>query len=199
MKFLSYFSVLLLFTTCTNRSTVIEGALPSDRYDKQVVYWVPMEGASSKTVDSTHIKKNSFRLVISAHNQNKLGIIRVRPQFRLALQEVVVFTEVGTVQVKLDSISSSSGTPFNEVIQYWKDRRMAFNRQCRSFNQRSKIADANEASEIQREFEKADSTYHSDIFQLIDKNKDNAVGKFIYSRYKSFFTEEQKEELKMNN
>ena len=198
MKFLTYYLALLLFTACANRS-VIEGALPSDRYDKQVVYWVPMEGASSKTVDSTHINKNTFRLVISAHNQNKLGIIRVRPQFRLALQEIVVFTEAGTVQVKLDSISSSSGIPLNEVLQHWKDRRMAYNLQCRAFNQRFKIADANEAIEIQREFEKADSAYHSDVFRMIVENKDNAVGKFIYSRYKSFFTAEQIEELKMNN
>jgi len=189
------YSVILLITACTNRGSVIEGTLPDDIYHDEVVYWVPFEGASSETVDSTLIHKNRFRIVISEHNLNKMGIIRVKSLLRLNLQELIVFAEAGTVQVKLDSISSASGAPLNEVLQNWKDRKEIYNKKIYALRRKLRTAGANDKTGIQEEIENISDAYHDDIFQIVLNNKDNDVGKFILSLHKSKFTHEQMSEI----
>jgi len=183
------------FTACTSNNSVIEGTLPSDKYDKQVVFWVPMEGEHPKPVDSTHVQKNTFRLVISPHNLNKMGIVRVRPQLRLALQEILVFTEPGTVNVHLDSISRATGTPLNETLQFWKDRKRTYDVDTYRLRRKYRTAGEDEQSSIRVEMENVSAEYHNDIYQLIVENKDNDLGKFLYSLHKGRFTTEQTEEL----
>ena len=197
MKNIQFLLFALCFTACTKHSSVIEGTLPNDNYDSEAVYWVPMEGEHPKPVDSTHIDKNTFRLVISEHNRNKMGIIRVRPILRWGLQEILVFTETGTVQVKLDTISSAAGTPLNEVLQHWKDRKQMCDREVYALRKKRKAAGVNDEAGIKDEIEKVFAAYYDDMFQVIVENKDNEVGKFIYSLHKSKFTPEQIQESGM--
>lgn len=194
IQLFSYF-VILFFTSCTNRNTVIEGRLTSDIYDKELVYWVPMEGASSKTVDSAYINKDAFRIKISAHNKNKIGIIRVRYQLRLDLQEILVFTEAGTIQVKLDSISSASGTPFNDVLQNWKDIKREYDQKTYELRIKLRTTGSNDENETNEEIKKLYSVYLDDIYWIVLENKNNEIGKFIYSIHKSIFTPKQINEL----
>jgi len=189
---LSCYSVIILFVVaCTNNSAVIQGSLPNDNYRDEWVYWAPMEGASSKTVDSVRINHDSFRLVLSAQNHNKLGIVRVRPVLRLALQEVVVFTEPGIIEVKLDSVSSASGTPLNEALQIWKNRKHQFDRETSILRKKLRTAETSEADVIRTEIEKVAADYYHDIFQMVLKNQNNEIGRFLLLRYKTFFTAEQ--------
>ena len=198
MKKLLFLFFVICFAACTNQSTVIEGTLPSGKYDKQVVYWVPMEGEHPKPVDSTYIDNNTFRLVISPHNRGKMGIVRVNYQVRFGLQDILVFTEPGTVQVKLDSISSATGTPLNDALQSWKDRKMMYDEEAYALKKKYDMVDANDEDKIKEEFESASIAYRDDVFQVILENKDNEVGKFIYSLNKSTFTPEQIDKLEMN-
>ena len=191
------YSVILFLSACTNHSTVIEGTLPSDRYNNEMVYWVPVEGNHPKPVDSTRINKNTFHLIISAHNRDKMGIVRVKPLLRLALQDILVFTEKGTVQVKLDSNSSATGTPLNDVLQNWKDRKQIYDKEAYALRKKYKTIGANDKNGIKEEFENISAAYQDDIYQIIVENKDNEVGKFIYSLHKSLFTPEQINEVGM--
>jgi len=193
------YSIILLFVACTNRGTVIEGTLPSEKYDNEMVYWVPFEGESPKPIDSVQIHKNTFHLVISPHNRNKMGIIRIKkPLHRLNLQDILVFTEPGTVQVKFDSYSSATGTPLNDVLQNWKDRKQAYDKDIYELRKKYKTADANDKDKIKKESENISAAYYDDVYQIVNKNKDNEVGKFIYSIHKSSFTPEQIDELKID-
>jgi len=187
------FSVFL--TACTNHSVVIEGTLPSDLYDNEAVYWVPLDGEHPKPVDSTRIRKNTFRLVITERNFGKMGVVRVRPLLRLGLQEILVFTEEGTVNVHLDSISRATGTPLNEALQYWKDRKHTYNMDL--YTVRRKLSDAgeDEQSSIKNEMENVSLDYYNDVYQIVVENKDNEVGKFLLSLHKERFTPKQREEL----
>jgi len=187
------FSVFLI--TCTNHNPVIEGTLPSDRYDNEAVYWVPLEGEHPKPVDSTHIKKNTFRLVISERNFGKMGVVRVRPLLRLGLQEILVFAEEGTVNVHLDSISRATGTPLNETLQYWKDRKHSYDMDLYALRRKYRDASEDDQSSIKNEMENVSLGYHNDVYQIVVENKDNEIGKFLYTLHKGRFTPEQKEEL----
>jgi hypothetical protein len=195
MKNILFLLFAICITACTNNTSVIKGTLPSDSYDNEWVYWVPMEGTSAKTVDSTRIRKNAFRLAISAHNRNKTGIVRVKPLLRFALQDILVFTEAGTVHVKLDSVSSAAGTPLNEVLQNWKDKKRTYDKEIYALRKKRRATGANDETGIKEEIEKVSATYYNDTYQIIVENKANEVGKFLYSLHKSFFTPEQIREL----
>ena len=190
--FMRLFCVLLLATACANSpSVIIEGALPDNKYDNEWVYWVPVDGTSARTVDSIRIHNDSFKLVISAHNHHKMGFVRVRPALRLALQEIIVLAEAGTVQVRLDSISSATGTPLNEVLQNWKNRRLVYDTEVYSIKKNTLTANVNDSQEIKEAIDNATAAYYNDIYQIILDNKENAAGRFIYSLHKSFYSPEQ--------
>jgi len=198
MKNILFLIFFVSLAACTNpkQSCVIEGALPSDDYDNEAVYWVPMEGDHPKPVDSTRIHKNTFRIVISDHNLNKTGVVRLKPILRLALQEILVYTERGTVNVKLDSISSASGTPLNDVFQKWKDRKYTYDRERYEIRKNNK--NTLDQDEIKEKNEKLRDAYLDDIYLIIYENKDNDAGKFILSIHKSSFTPEQIKEMGMD-
>ena len=188
--------VLVIFLACCkNNSTVIEGSLTSDRYDNEWVYWVPFKYDSLKTVDSALIQKNAFKLLISDHNRDKIGIIRVRYQLRLALQDILVYTEPGIVHVHLDSLSRSTGTPLNDVLQNWKDRKHSYDTEIYDMRRKYRKADDSEKEKIKEQMEKASTAYKNDIYQIILENKNNEAGKFIYSINKRQFTDEQVKEI----
>ena len=197
MKNIPFLLFAVCLMACTNRSSVIEGRLPNDSYNNEWVYWVPMKGASAKTVDSTRIHKNVFHLAISAHNRNRTGIVRVRPPLRLALQDILVFTEAGTVQVQLDSVSSAAGTPLNEVLQNWKDKKQTYDKEIYALKRKLRTTDPKDEAEIKKEIENVSAAYHKDVYQIIAENKANEIGKFLYSLHKAFFTTEQIQGLGM--
>jgi len=191
MKNIFFLFFVICLSACTKHGTVIEGTLPSDAYDKEAVYWVPVEGDHPRPVDSTHINKNKFRLVITERNHNKMGVVRVRPPYRLELQEILVFIEPGIVQLKLDTISSATGTPLNEVLQNWKDKKQTCEREAFALRKKLGTAGANDEVAIKKEIENIFTAHYDDIFKIVAENKENEVGKFIFSHYKSVFTPEQ--------
>jgi hypothetical protein len=168
----------ILLMACNGPGPVVEGQLPGTEYANEWIYFVPIQGASAGTVDSALVRGNRFRLIPSKHNHNRIGIIRVRPQLRLSLQDIVVCAERGTVHVTLDTISSAKGTPLNEILQAWKTRKQEYDARPRAAHDKSAAAE-----------------YHSYIFRLILENKENEAGKFLYTLYKYAFTPEQLQEL----
>ena len=193
--------IFLLFVVflgaCTNRvGSVIEGTLSSDRYDNEWVYWVPFADASPKTVDSALIQNNAFRLVVSAHNLNKTGIIRIRYQLRLGVQDLIVFTEPGTLHVHLDSVSRATGTPLNDVLQHWKEKKQSYDAEIFALNRKRRAAEADdEKDRIREDIDNAAAAYRDDMYQIVVENIKNEAGKFIYSMHKGQFTEEQINEI----
>ena len=198
MKKNLFLLLVIFFTACTNHETVIEGKLPNDRYNNEMVYWAPFKRDSVRTIDSARIQNHAFRLVISEHNRNKMGIVRLRPLLRLQLQELLVFAEPGTVRVKIDSISSATGTPLNEVLQKWKDKKMVYDKESYTLWKKYRTASPSDTAEIREAFKKATAVYADDIYQIIAGNKDNEAGKFIFSLNKSLLTPEQINKLNIN-
>jgi hypothetical protein len=155
--------------SCNRQLAVIEGSLPDTAYDGELVYLVPVKGATAENVDSTYINHGAFRFELAAGKDSEdVCIIRTRPLLRIKLQELLVIKEPGRLRVKLDSVSSASGTPLNDSLQLWKEQK-----------------------------ERSGNDYALYTFLFVMRNKDNTAGRFVYELSKSLFTPEQRQELEM--
>ncbi|MDD3550015.1 MAG: DUF4369 domain-containing protein, partial [Bacteroidales bacterium] len=104
----------LLFYSCADHRTYeIKGTLPHEKYDGEYVFLLPPDGVMPRIIDSVRIENKSFVFTGKADSA-QVKIIRLRPQLRLEIQELLVVQEPGEkIWVKLDSLSSSGGTRQN--------------------------------------------------------------------------------------
>ena len=119
--FIGVFTLLCLFACQSNDSKyIIEGTLPTAQQDGEWIYLAPMENASIENIDSTRIENARFTFQGTGE---EMKVLRMRILLRLKFQELLVVTEPGVTSVRIDSISSASGTPQNDALQHWKDRK----------------------------------------------------------------------------
>jgi hypothetical protein len=169
MRICIYCLLPVCILSCNRQLAIIEGSLPDTSYDGELVYLVPVKGATVDNVDSTYISRGAFRFESAIGKGGRdVCIIRTRPLLRLKLQELIVIKEAGRLQVKLDSVSSASGTALNDSLQLWKEQK-----------------------------EQAGSDYAGYTFRFVMHNKANAAGRFVYELSKYLFTPEQRQELQM--
>ena len=135
MKFNSLIlSVMLALVICScslNDECRIHGTLPSDKYDGNYIFLVPVFNTDSVGVDSTKIVGREFELVTSKH---VVADIRLPYRVRYGIQNLLVVTEPGDVFASIDTISKGWGTPQNDSIQMWKNSTMNFRSRYASFS-----------------------------------------------------------------
>lgn len=171
-KYVVVFLLICLSSCGYNETCVVEGRLPGKEYDGEIIYFVPVKNATVETVDSTYIENASFRFEKKIRQQD-IVIVRTRPILRLRLQELLIVREAGKVEVQLDSISSATGTPLNDALQQWK--------------------------EVQTQKPRISADYSTYNYTFVRDNKENILGRFVYSMVKHSFTDEQKQELNMTD
>jgi len=172
----------------------IEGNLPDKQYDGENMYLAPMENYSLDRVDSALITNGHFKFEGVA-DEAELFVLRAKPILRLRLQELLVVKESGKIVVKLDEISSASGTPLNDSIQKWKVAKIRFEKNYSEFSEQYQRADSSTRTLIKH---RADSAFLKDIdfhFNFVKNNRDNVVGKMILRIMGGSFSKEQKKEL----
>jgi len=180
-QFLPLFLIICLIG-CSKNESVIEGKVPNASYDNEIVYLVPVKNPTKKTVDSTLIRDGSFRFNVKPKKQNQIYIIRVKPLLRLKLQEILVIPEPGTIQVDLDLRSSASGTPLNQTLQQWKERKevldSAYYALYREFR---KEIDEMKKNQLQTQMDQTLNESRAYADSLAEKNKENVLGRFLQS------------------
>lgn len=175
---------------------MLEGQLPAGSYEGEQVYLVPLQGATQENVDSVAVEQGTFRFVRESP-QPQLFILRMRPQLRLDIQELLVVVEKGEVTVRLDSVSVARGTPLNDTLQEWKEQKAEWDATQRWLRSIFPSANAEQQEEISRrkeEIMQKSSTYN---YTFVKNNKDNVVGAFVYSMIKGSLSPEQIETLGM--
>jgi len=182
MKFFWLLFSIMSFAACTGNESIIEGRVPDASYDNEKVYLVPVKDASSKTVDSTLIREGRFQFKLKPGKQNRMFIVRVKPLLRFSLQDILIISEPGTVYVAMDKNSSSSGTPLNQTLQQWKEKKHASDSIYYTLYRKYKEeTDEEEKVRLQSEIEETKKDYRSYADSLAERNKENAVGQFIRS------------------
>lgn len=192
-----YFAFLLLlnFFSCNSKSNfTISGQLPDKTYDGEKIYLVPIENAIKERVDSAVIQNGKFSFEGQILTP-EIYVIRAKPVLRYNLEELLVVREPGTLTVRLDKSSSVSGTPLNDSLQYWKERKMRFDfvnaelvKQFRDANDSLKL-------DLKRKAEMLNSDATNFHFSFVKNNKENIVGQFVQKIMSGSFTEEQRQML----
>lgn len=101
------------------------------KFNGKKIFLVPItRPATMETVDSMVVKNGKFEFTADTCD---LRSIRMDYHFRIGVQELLVVTEPGNVEVTIDSISYGKGTPQNDSLQAWKERTERFNKECMPF------------------------------------------------------------------
>lgn len=169
-------------TSCKQPAFEIKGELTDSHFDGEWIYLVPTEPHTVNDVDSVLIENSSF---VFRGNIERVAVIRMPMKQRMQIQELLVVTEPGKIEVKLDSISYGGGTVQNDALQKWKINR------AETF---SKLASARESAQ-------KDSTLAIETeakafnYELLKKMGDNTLGNFLYSQVKVAVPDDKKAEI----
>lgn len=125
-KFLiSCLSVLCVLCSCKNATAtktdgdfVINGTVSDNSCDGAQIFLVPLtEEATHETVDSVVIKDGKFSF---KGNKARICALRLQMPQRMKFQELLVYTEPGTISAYVAADGSVTGTHNNDLLQEWK-------------------------------------------------------------------------------
>lgn len=182
---------ILCFLSCSgNKHSYISGTLPNKEYDGEWIYLVSLENEKNQKTDSFMIKDGEFNFKTSQEN---ISVLRMRFALRDILQELLIVTEPGIIDVKIDSISSSSGTPQNNFLQNWKNKKEEYD----ATNNKYRIAQRNDSAsvKINNLLQKKDSL-STDLYNFttdyIKDNPSKSISLFLYKITRHTLPEKQK-------
>jgi len=177
------FFLIICFTGCSKNESVINGRLPDASFDNEWIYLVPIKNASKKTVDSVLIRDSSFQFKLKPKKQNQIFILRVKSLLlRMDLQNILIISEPGIIDVRLDKHSMASGTPLNQILQQWKEeKRISDSTYYSVFRKCKKETSESEKAQYQSELKEISEKYQTYADSLAEVNKDNIIGQFIRS------------------
>ena len=118
----------LTFFSCKKTSDKpmcqINGTIDA-QWNGKKIFLVPVFGPSDAShVDSVVIEDGKFEF-----SKDSIGMydIRMAWKFQSQLQDLLVITEPGKLQVNIAANSSAKGTRQNEILQNWKQLTMQYN------------------------------------------------------------------------
>ncbi|MDD4514127.1 DUF4369 domain-containing protein [Massilibacteroides sp.] len=186
------FCILLFSCQSEKKKFEINGEVIGKGYENEIIYLVPLKGATAETVDSTYIKNGRFHFSVSLDSSD-IRIIRTRPILRLKLEELLVVTEAGTVQVVLDSVSRAKGTPLNNLLQEWKEKKTESDRKR---NELSFTRSENKDSvALKKDLLKTERNFSEYNYSFVKENKNNIVGQFVFGITKGLFSPEELQDI----
>ena len=121
--FLPVASALMLMS-CADHSHdfSIYGTVTDPELEGACIFLVPylekVIEPTKENLDSTFIVDGKFEF---HGNVERLSDIRIERRRRINVQNLLVLTEPGTINVTIGPVSSSAGTPKNDSLQVWKE------------------------------------------------------------------------------
>lgn len=181
---------------CENagRNYVIEGTLPSVKYDGEWIYLVPMENAPGR-VDSAKITNASFSF---SGQGEEVKVLRMRHLLRIYIQELLVVTEPGTIRVKADSLGSVTGTPQNDALQKWKEGREKKQAAYRFIRRGLRTAAGEDSLHLVQMRDSLREQEQEMDFLFLKGQGNSTLGTFMQKMLRASLTEEQQKMLDEN-
>lgn len=183
----------LFLASCGNsrQNYVIEGTLPSVKYDGEWIYLVPMENAPGR-VDSVKIANASFSF---SGQGEEMRVLRLRHLLRIYIQELLVVTESGTIYVKADSLGSVTGTLQNDALQKWKEGREKKQAAYRFIRQGLRTAVGEDSLHLVQMRDTLRKQEQEMNLLFLKEQGNNTLGTFMQKMLRGSLTEEQQKQL----
>lgn len=124
-----------------------------------------------------------------------MKVLRMRILLRLKFQELLVVTEPGVTSVRIDSISSAFGTPQNDALQHWKDRKQKTDSESYALWTALKTCSPEDSTRIKQTWDSLRVETQAFNYAFMKEHINQTVGKFLYKMIKASLTEEQRKEL----
>ncbi|MDH6304491.1 hypothetical protein M2459_001224 [Parabacteroides sp. PF5-5] len=194
--------ILFVFCSCImachekEEHLTIDGTLRTDRsFDGEILYLMPMSGATPENRDSAIVKDGRFTFYRKVDSTD-VCIIRAK-NFAQSyfLQPLLVVTEPGVLEVRLDSASYAKGTPLNDILQEWKEYKFLLDKEEYTLRQQIRKAKGADKAELERQLVKQKDKISDYNYTFVKKNIKNPVGQFVYKQMKILLTPEQIQEL----
>lgn len=162
----------------------IDGTANS-RFEGVKIFLVPMnEPAIAQNVDSVVITDGKFQFT---SEPGKLKSIRVDYRHRIGVEELLVITEPGNLEVVIDTVSSSKGTPQNDSLQAWKEysaRHFTLLKPYRKqLSAARKSGDTLTMTAVKAQIDSIGRIYKQYSRSMADEFKEGALYDFLYSRF----------------
>lgn len=111
-------------STAKSKTCHIKGSVGT-KWNGKKIFLVPLQGLQDAAhVDSTVIKDGAF---LFDKDTCGLYVIRMDYHYREGIQELLVVTEPGQVNVHIAQNSTANGTEQNDSLQVWKDYTISAN------------------------------------------------------------------------
>lgn len=111
-----------LLCSCNNGGYHIRGTVTDPALDGARVFLVPVTEPvhlpEKDNLDSTFIRNGRFEF---KGTEERLVDVRIEKFKRMGVQNLLVVTEPGEIEVVIGARSSGRGTPQNDSLQVWKD------------------------------------------------------------------------------
>jgi len=182
--FIAYFA-LLITTSCNHKETfTVEGKVPDETFRGSKIYLVALDGPVSRNVDSTVIVDGSFRFESVADSLG-VKILRVPVRYPDIIEDLVVVTEPGTLNVVMSDNSHGEGTHLNNILQEWKEKKHAYDSiQWDLYSRKSRGRISKQASDNIMSYSiKLNDIFIADIVSLQNENMHNGIGLLLFKLY----------------
>lgn len=199
-KVILFFIGALTLVSCQKNSYTIKGTIADANYEGKNVYIQQLGENEMVTIDSVVVKNGSFT-VKGAADSTFLRFIALDESVAKNVKGTPVFIEPGTIEVKIDSVATVSGTPVNNAYNAYTTTFADLNKKGRAlFEEYNKaknegtLTDALE-EEIGNKFDKINDEMKALGFAFVKENITNEMGEYIFLTSANMFEPEQQKEI----
>ncbi|MDK2842526.1 MAG: hypothetical protein PWQ17_2032 [Anaerophaga sp.] len=188
--------IMLVFACNREKLFVIKGKVHNAAFEGEKVYLVSSDAPVTKNVDSIEVKDGRFQFEIHSDSQTA-KIIRIPPKYPDIVQDLVVIPEEGTIEVELAQRSKGKGTPLNNCIQAWKQKKEMYDSIQWSLYRQIKTAGLSDSEKdsIESYINETEDLFIDEVMCTIDSNLHNGIGLFLFKIYFHSFPAEFKNKV----
>lgn len=174
---------MLLLVLCAvgckpSTTMTIRGTAPTE-CEGLNVYLVPQPFPKAEQVDSTVIRDGRFEFEVDAA-EVRICDITISRKSKVPFQRLLVAIEQGELEVVIDEVSTSSGTPLNDELAEWKRvMSVAGNRADELRAEIAKQSDEAVIDSLRAEMKRGYDVAGQRTIEIIERNI-NPLGGFMY-------------------
>lgn len=177
---------VVLLGSCTDKKECrIHGTVGIEQLNGKRIFLVPLYGPqTAEYVDSVEVKDGKFEFTTDTVMIAKL---LMDYHYRMGVEQLLVVTEPGDLEVVIDSVSSGRGTPQNDSLQSWKELTQRHNRELSVVNRDARMlaahGDTAEAARVSTRARTLHQTYKDETRRRAATMQGTLVGDFLKGLY----------------